>query len=214
MKRFAGFVVTASTLLLCASIAQAQMTDPYEILNKYYDALGGLEKLKANRTSHVTGNIDIVGTGLKGTFEEWDESPIRQRQNVDLGIFKQQSGDNGKFQWTVDQNGKVQIVQDETRLKERTVDSLMGEFAQLDPNSKIFTVAYEGIDTADGKNCYEVQITNSLNKRVIRQYFDTTDFLMIKQVTIMPSGDEQHTIFSDYRPVDGVLMSGWCRFRS
>lgn len=207
MKRIGGFIVMASVLIFCASIVQAEVTDPYTILNKYYDARGGLDKLRALKTMHITGNVDIVGTGLKGTFEEWDEAPVKQRQNVDLGIFKQQSGDNGEYPWTVDHNGKLQIVRDESRLKQRTVDSLMAVFVELDPQSKYFTVTYEGIDTAGGKNCYEVKIANSINTQIVRQYFDTTDFLMVKQVTISPQGDEQHTIYSDYRPVDGIVLS-------
>ena len=204
-KSMAGFMLVVALVTFCTA-SGAQLNDPYEILNKYYQALGGLDKLKANKTSHVEGTIVIEGTGLQGTFLEWAEAPIKKRQDVDLTIFKQQSGDNGQFPWSVDQNGKLQIIKDEKRLKDRTVDSLLGEFEHLNRDSKYFTVTFEGIDTAAGKDCYVVRTKNSLNEDVLVQYVDPTDFLLVKQVSIGPDG-EQHAIFSDYRRVGDVLTS-------
>jgi len=207
MKRLLPCLAAALMAALFLSAARAEMSDPYAILNKYYEAIGGIETLKSKETAHITGNIVIKGTGLEGTFEEWSMDPIMKRQDVDLGIFKQTSGDNGEYAWTVDHNGKLQIVCDETRLKERTVDSMMAEFAHLDEGSEYFTLGYEGIDTAAGEVCYIVKIANTISAREIYQYFDTTAFLMRKQITVATSGDEQHTVFSDYRTVDGVIMS-------
>ena len=135
MKKSMTTFMLAIAIAAFGTVSGAQLNDPYEVLNKYYQALGGLDKLKANKTSHVEGTIVIEGTGLQGTFLEWAEAPIKKRQDVDLTIFKQQSGDNGEFPWQVDQNGKLQIVKDETRLKDRTVDSLLGEFEHLNRNS-------------------------------------------------------------------------------
>lgn len=201
---FAGLVITL--ILVFSAAAQAELTDPYEILSKYYDAIGGLDALKAQTSSRVEGEVDIVGTGLKGTFVNYAMDPNRSRQDVDLGIFKQQSGDNGKFPWSVDHNGKLQIIKDEVRLKDGRVDSLMSEFEHLNKNSPYFTLTYEGIDTASGKDCYVVKIANNISETVNTQYINTTDFLLIKQITNDPRG-EQHSTFSDYRKVGDILTS-------
>ena len=208
MKHIANFTAVAVTamLLLAATPIRAELNDPFQILNKYYEKMGGLDVLKAQKSSHVEGTIVIVGTGMEGTFVEWAQAPNRKRQDVDLTIFKQQSGDNGQYPWTVDPNGKLQIVRDETRLKDRKVDSLLAEFDHLNRNSTNFSVAYKGTDTADGATCYVVQITNSINIDTLLQYFDTTTFLMVEQVSKKPDG-EGHAHFSDYRKVDNILMS-------
>jgi hypothetical protein len=185
---------------------QAEMTDPYEIFDKYYEAMGGLDKFKSQKSSHIEGTIVIEGTGLEGTFITWGQSPNRSRQDVDLGVIKQVMGDNGDIAWMVDLNGKLQIIRDPKRLLDRRVDSLMSEFDHLDRNSEFFAVEYEGVDTAGGVDCYMISIANNLSETVYTQYYDTTTFLMIQQSTVKPEGT-QHTMYSDYRRVGEIMVS-------
>lgn len=58
--------------------------DPYEVLSEYYNAIGGLEKVKDEITYYGEGSIEIVGSGLEGSFSEWHKRPIKNRQEVDL----------------------------------------------------------------------------------------------------------------------------------
>lgn len=206
MKRFWIMLGVVSAVSLAAVPVGAELTDPYEILHNHYEALGGLEKLKARSTSHIEGTLVIEGTGLEGTFVEWAEVPVRRRQDIDLGIIKQSSGDNGEYPWVVDQNGKLQIVRDDIRLKSRTVDSLMSGLEHLNRASEYFAVSYEGVDTAAGVACYIVRIENSINDDILLQYYDTTGFLLVRQVSKNPNG-EQHSLFSDYRLVGDIMMS-------
>jgi hypothetical protein len=206
MKSSRMLFLIATIVCLIPITGQTETTDPYEIINKYYEAMGGLDKFKTQSTSHIEGSLVIEGTGLEGTFVEWGQAPILKRQNIDLGIMKQMSGDNGEFPWTVDHNGKLQIVRDEKRLKDRRVDSLMAEFDHLDRNSPIFAVTYEGTDVVQESVCYTVRIANNINENIITQCFDTTSFYLMRQVTKQPEG-EQHSMFSDYRPVGDILMS-------
>ena len=192
------------TLVAVCSL-QAAVSDPYEIMNRSYAAQGGLEVLKAQKTQHSQGSIDLVGTGLKGTFEQWSEYPIRSREVADLGILKQTSGDNGEYAWTVDHNGKLQIHQDEKSLNERRLKTLEADYLQLDPHSDVFVFSYEGLDTAAGATCYVVKMANHLTPDTVYQYFDTSSFLQLKARTITLDG-YQVTLISDYRPVSGILV--------
>ncbi|MDH3891318.1 MAG: aspartyl protease family protein [candidate division Zixibacteria bacterium] len=191
---------------LSVPTVQGQLSDPYEILNRHYEAMGGLEKLKAQKSSYMEATIDLVGTGLKGTLHQWSAPPIRSRQDVDLKVLTQKSGDNGEYAWNVDSNGKLQIRRDEDTEKQRKLQALMAEFDQLEPNSQTFKVTLEGSDTAAGVDCYVVQITNSLNEDVSRQHYDKTTFMLLKTVAVSPQG-ESHTWFLDYREVDGIINS-------
>ncbi len=185
---------------------EGALLDPYEILNKHYEAIGGLENVKNNRTSYLEGNITIVGSGLDGTFKQWKELPLKNREEVDLTIFKQISGDNGEFSWSVDMNGKLQIDRDVNTLNERKITKLLAEFDHLNKDSENFILTFLGVDTANGFDCFVIETKNNINDDVNFDYYDTSNYLLVKKIEVKPSS-ETHTIYSDYREVDSVLYS-------
>ncbi len=205
MKRTFVIIATAA-LVLAAASAWAALKDPYEIMSRYYDAIGGLDKVKAQKTGHVEGTIALEGTGLQGTFVEWNEAPIKSRQDVDLTILKQTTGDNGEYAWSVDPNGKLQISRDERSVKDRQVKLLMAQYEHLARDSKTFALALEKIDTAAGAACYVIRITNTINQDTLRQYIDTATFRLLRSAAKAPDSDTR-TTYSDYRNVDGVLVA-------
>jgi hypothetical protein len=207
MKNPVRMLTTLTLLLLMAgSAAGSELSDPYVILNRHYEAMGGLDRIKAQKSSHMEGTLVLVGTGLEGSFVQYSEMPIRSRQEVDLKVITQVSGDNGEYAWTVDQNGKLQIRRDEQTLKQRRLQILLAELDHLDRNSEVFTLSYDGIDTAAGVDCYVVTIANNINEDVSSQYYDTATFLMMKTLAVSPEG-ESHTWYSDFREVSGLRLA-------
>lgn len=203
MKR--GIWLSVGVIVLAlGTVAQGAMNDPYDILNRHFAATGGLEKIKAMKTSYTEGTIVIEGTGLQGTFKQWTAAPIKSRQEVDLTIFKQTSGDNGEYGWVIDPNGKVQTLQDLRSSQDHQVKLLIGQYDFLNRDSRNFTLTYEGTDTVGGATCYVVRTTNAINQDTMRQYIDTTTFLQVKMIGIRADG-QTHTRYFDFREVDGVL---------
>jgi hypothetical protein len=103
--------MTRLSVLFLAALAQAvplKLTDPYAVMQRHYQAIGGLDRCKAETTSYFEGTLTIEGAGVSGTLKEWHHSPDRYRQEVDLTVFRQTTGDNGQYAWEVDANGKVQ----------------------------------------------------------------------------------------------------------
>ncbi len=200
--KFAKVVIV---VILVASIGYSteNMTDPYQILNRHYEAIGGLDKLKAQKTIYVEGSITIEGTGLQGQFKKWSDGPIRSRQEVDLTIIKTISGDNGEFSWQIDTNGKLVINKDENTINARRVQELLGEYEHLNPESPYFDLSFEGIQKVGDVDCYIVKMNNSINKDITIYYYNTSNFYLEKQVEIKPDF-ESHTVFSDYRIINGV----------
>ncbi len=206
MKRMILTVFAVGCILAIAGPdAVAALSDPLEILQRSYDAIGGIDKMNAQKTAHMEATLELEGTGISGTIERWSEGPVKNRTFVDLGILTQTTGDDGHFRWTVDQNGKLLVHKDETSVNERKVDSLTAEFALLDPDSKIFTLRYDGIDTAAGHDCYVVTITNTLNTDTTSRFIDTATFITHMVRTIRPQS-VSYSYQSDYRDVDGVLL--------
>lgn len=47
-------------LALSSTTAFGELSDPYEILNSHYEAIGGLEKLRAQTTSHMETDLSLT----------------------------------------------------------------------------------------------------------------------------------------------------------
>lgn len=180
------------------------LKDPYEILSLHYEAIGGLERLKAERTRYFEAEIDLFG--LKGDIREWQQTPILKRQEVNLGVIKQTTGDNGEYAWSMDSNGKLLVQKDDHTISKREVDRGIARFEHMDPESENFSLALEGIEDVNGVACYAVRLTNEFNEDSRTYYIGTEDFMMYKSITREP-GHEAHTVFSDFREVAGMTIA-------
>jgi hypothetical protein len=205
MNQIRLLVAAALLFVLCPAYAAAQddLTDPYEILARHYDAVGGLDKFKAESTSYFEGSISIFG--MEGTVKQWEHPPYRERQELKLPVLSYVTGDNGEFSWVVDQNGKLQVQKDEETLKKREVEALMAAYDYLDPGSDVFTVTYEGSEPVGDDDCYVVKITNSINESVRKSYIRKSDYYEVKSVIIEPD-HEMDTVYSDFREIDGRMI--------
>ena len=191
-------------LLPAARAAGADIADPYEVLARHYEALGGLDRLKAVETVHLEATLSVAG--LEGTARHWEAHPDRSRTEVDLVVLTQTVGDNGEVAWEVGMNGKLRIEQDENALARRDVAARLQRFEHLDQESAFFSVTLEGTEQVEDADCYVISVTNSIEPTELRWYIDTSDFMMRKSITARPDVQE-HTLLSDFRDVDGVLHS-------
>ncbi len=182
--------------------AAADITDPYEVLARHYEALGGLDRVKAEQTRHFEATLSVAG--LEGTIHHWEASPDRSRTDVDLVVFTQTTGDNGEVAWEVGMNGKLRIEQDPNALARREVSRRLALFEHLDRASDIFTVSLEGIEQVEGADCYVIRMVSAVDNVERVWYIDVSDFLIRKSIDIQPDM-QQHVVHSDYRDVNGVL---------
>ena len=187
-----------------ATWAQGDLSDPYEIYKEHFEAIGGFERGQAESTRYMES--DIVYWGMPGTVKTWQKNPICERNEVDLKVFKQVSGDNCEVNWSVDANGKLIINRDEHTLKRRELRRLRSQFDYLDPKSSVFSLSFIGKEKVDNKDCYVIKMTNTINNDSSLIYFNTESFLMEQEISI-ESNNESHAIYSDYRAVGGILRA-------
>lgn len=207
-------MVTLRTLIAAAvmsaaslpgALAQKSAEDPYQILNRYFNAAGGLANLKAESTQYMEGNISLAG--LEGTIKSWIAKPDRSRIEADLGIFKMTQADNGEYEWTLDMNGKLQKITnpDQVAVKRKEVKRRVTNYEYADPQSDVFEVAYTGREKVDDKECLALKITNNINDDNLTYYINADNFLLEKAVSI--EGDNSNDqYFSDYRKVGELLV--------
>ncbi|MCK4409857.1 MAG: aspartyl protease family protein, partial [Candidatus Eisenbacteria sp.] len=195
-------LMLACALLPAARTAGADPTDPYEVLARHYEALGGLDRVKSEETLHFEATLSVAG--LEGTVRHWEADPDRSRTEVDLVVLTQTTGDNGEVAWEIGMNGKLRIEQDPNALARREISRRLALFEHLDPASDVFTVSLEGTEEVDGADCYVVRIASESDDVERVWYIDVADFLLRKSIDIQPDM-QQHAIHSDYREVGGVL---------
>jgi len=184
--------------------AEATLTDPYEILSAHYEAIGGLDLLRAEKARYFEAEIELFG--LKGDIREWQQVPLRKRQEVNLGVIKQTTGDNGEYAWSVDSNGKLLVQKDDHTLSKREVDRGIALFEHIDPGSGDFGLVLEGVEDVNGVTCYALLLTNRFNDDSRTYYIGARDFMMYKSINREPD-HEAHTMFSDFREVGGLIMA-------
>ncbi len=201
-------IVTGLVIMLSVNNGSvgAELSDPYTILQKHFEANGGLERLRAEQSQYVEGTLNVAG--LSGTIKVWTLKPHFQRTEVDLKVLKITQGENESGNWVLDANGKLQEVTklDEAALKRRQVKQFMADFAYADPASEDFTVGFEGVDSVGGAQCYVIKVSNRINSDVQTSYINTATFLLEKAVSL--EGEESsESYYSDYRDIAGIMVA-------
>jgi hypothetical protein len=206
--RLAYMVLVGSLVaaVLTPTTSAQPLTDPHEILNRHFEACGGLDRMRAERSQYLEGQLSVAG--LSGPIKIWSEKPHRLRAEADLGILKMTQGDQGEYTWVLDSNGKVQKTTnfDEATARRREVQSRATEYEFADPNSDVFDVTLIGVEMVGDAECYVVRIDNNINDDIYRHYINTQNFHLEKSYLEEAEYDKEK-IFSDYRTVDGLLVA-------
>ena len=201
-RKFISRIFLILLFLATACFAQDSLTDPRGILLKHYEAVGGLERLKQIKSGYLEGKTTF--DGLEGRFRTWEEIPLKYRLEEDYTVIKQVFGDNGKTSWSVDPNGKVQIHRDEETIKRRKVKALLEVYDHMDPGTKNFIFTYEGNRQAGNVECHVIKMANIINDDYTF-FFNKENYYAVKAIIKQPDV-EIHTLYSDYRRIDGILI--------
>ncbi len=200
------YAVFFSIFITATASGQTGVENPYEILNEHFLAMGGLDRLKAERSQYYEADLSIGG--LEGELKYWEQKPGKVRTEADLGILKFTQGKNTDYDWILDQNGKLQKITnfDDAAIKRRQLKLLIDEYKYADPNLRTFAVKYINTDEIDGQPCYIIEITNTINTDKLTMFINTDNYLLEKIISI--EGVESHdAYYDDYREVDGLMVA-------
>jgi hypothetical protein len=202
--------VLLAMLVPAIAVTQGNLTDPYLILDHHFQANGGLDRMRGERTQYIEGGISVAG--LEGTIKIWTQKPDLTRTEVDLVVLRMIQGDNGKVKWTLDSNNKLQQITnlDQSAIKRKEVKRRIAEYEYADPHSEVFVVTYEGIQKIEDKECYVIKITNNINKDVYTSYINVNNMLLEKSVSIEDENSND-AFYGDYRDVDGLMVAFWTK---
>ncbi len=180
-----------------------KLSDPYRIFLVYYDAIGGLEKLKSIKSSYSKGIIRL--DAMQGTFRHWEKSPLQYRTEEQFDAVFQAEGDDGQVSWQLDTNGQVLLNKDCESKKRREIARRIDLYEHLDRHSPVFTLTLKATAVVKGQKCYQIVLTNTINQDISRFFINTNTFLMVKSISSQPDM-EVITYYDDYRWIEGIQI--------
>ncbi|WP_340077477.1 hypothetical protein [Leptobacterium sp. I13] len=205
------FIIITTSILLtgCTSVdKQKENFTPDFIVNKYYEAVGGYEKLKSINTLSKDGHYIEPAYNIIAVAKIQKRRPnYRIIGDIDLVGFEE--GYNGQA-WEY-HKGRGLILS-EGEAKEVILVSSEFDYPFIDAEEKGHEMSYKGLVSLGGLMAHNIEvIIHVMNSEYITNfYFDKDSYLLIGQRKVMPIhavGDDVEIIvkYSDYRNVNGVL---------
>ncbi len=185
---------------------QGQTLD--DVLAKYYQARGGLDKLKAVSAVKMSGKLFVPAQGLELPTVRWQKAPDKLRVETTIQDRKVIQGFDGRAAWWL--NPMLAPGAREMPAGQAALFREQAEFA--DPlaayKEKGYKLELLGREELDGKPAFKLLLTRSAGKEIFF-YLDAESGVVLKSSRAMAAGDAASVaeiVYTDYRPVDGQLM--------
>lgn len=177
-----------------------------KIINKYYKAVGGYDKIKGITTLIRNGHyIEPAYNIIVPAKTEHRRPNFRVIGDVDVVGFEE--GYNGKA-WEY-HKGKG-LIWSEGEAEKAIIRGAEFDFSFVDSKEKGYQVSYKGITDMGGLKTYNLEVVLT-DGWLINYYIDINSNLVIGQRKAMPIHAKGNSVeiiqyYSDYRSVNGVLF--------
>jgi len=204
MKKF--FLIAA---FLLAGLLHLKAQSADDIINKYLNAVGGSDKIKAISTMKMTGTMD-VGGGVQIPFITYFKRPGLMKIEATFQGMTQQIGVDANSGWQINpfmgSKDPEPMDADNFKIMKEQAD-FDGEL--VDYKDKGYTAEFLGLEDFEGTQVNKIKLENK-NGDVITYYLDAESNLPLKQSQKFKMSDtevEAQTIFGDYKNEGGVMMA-------
>jgi len=201
-----SFCLSAIVAVAAISLVSAQTVD--EILQKHYEARGGLEKIRSIQSARRQGTIMMGGQMTAPFTWEWKSpSKIRIEFSVQemIGVTAFDGEDGWSLMPFVGQTEPVKMPPEELESVKAETD-FHGPL--VDYASKGHQIELLGQEELDGGPAYKLKVTQSSGE-VTLVYIDAESFLEVRSDAIrnMQGMDlDIQVMLLDYRAVDGLML--------
>lgn len=202
-------VLMATVGGLFAWPVQAQDASLEDVLNSYYEAIGGLEAWKSLESLTASGKM-MMGPGIEAPFTMVAERPGKVRIDLTIqGMVGTQAFD-GETAWMVmpfmGQTEPEEMPEDlaKTVKDEADIDGPLVGYEESGHQLELV-----GLEETEGTKAYKLKLTRKSGD-VEYYYLDAEYYVPIKvEATRTMQGTEMQyeTILSDYKEVDGRLLA-------
>jgi hypothetical protein len=201
-------------LVLISSGVQAQTVD--EILEKYFEALGGKQKLEALKGVKMTGKLNQGGMEIPLEIVQLSDGKQYATFSVQ-GMNLWQNVYDGTTLWSTNfMTMKPEKSDAETTENFKTS---LGDFPDpfLNYKAKGYSIELVGKETVDGSETYKIKLTRKpltvdgkKEENIAFYYIDSENYVTLMVEQEIKSGQMKGSIsqstMSDYQEVDGLLF--------
>jgi len=211
MKKLSFFIV----FLLFTGISiksSAQTAD--DVINKYIDAIGGMDKISAIKSMVQTGTFGGGGMEFPVTMTYKRDNKVRM--DISFQGNSQIQAFDGTTAWQINpwagkKDPEKMPAEGVKRMKE------MSDFegALVNYKSKGYTAELMGKEDMEGTEVYKIKLTDKDND-VTYYYLDASSYLLLKESSkrkIKEKEIEQDTYYGNYQPNGGVMMAMSIEFK-
>lgn len=172
-------ILSVVFLVTCFFGTNAQTAD--DVIAKYIDAMGGLEKLKSIKSIYSEG-VAVMQNGFEITTKTYRVQGKLFRQEIDFGRGSITSIITDKEGWFSNprNEGVFEAVPAEVVAAQQVELDCAG--ALVDYASKGHTVELTGKETIEGNECYVIKLT-AKSGRVTNYYIDNKNWYIIRTST-------------------------------
>ena len=192
---------------VCCLRVFTQCQTPEELVDKNIQAKGGMEKIKAVHSLHMTGKL-TGGGGFTATVTQDGMRPNLVRETFSLQGMTGVQAYDGTVGWQIQPFGghKDPELMGEDDLRDLLLDADF-DGPLVDYREKGNTVEYLGHDVVDGDDALRLKVTLK-NGDILYYYLDPDTYLEIRkeiQEFIRGSIKENVVDLGSYKPVAGVM---------
>jgi hypothetical protein len=209
------FLKTNLTLAMIAAVAlvsgevskvsaQDKLPTAEEVIAKYVEVTGGIEKYKAIKSMHQVGTMGIPMAGINGTIEMKVVAPNKVAVMVELpGAGNESSGSDGETMWSESTMTGNRIVEG----NEAEDMMIQADFRRMfDPASVYKSLENVGITEYDDQKCYELKVEKK-SGGIQQEFYSVETGLQVgtKTTAESPMGAiKVEATVSEYKEVDGI----------
>jgi hypothetical protein len=201
------FTMLAALLAILAPVAIAQTVD--EVVAKYIQGRGGIEKIKAVKSMKATGKMIMGGGAMEAPFVQMMRRPSDSRTEftiqglTGIQVFDGKSGTAWSVMPFAGKKEPEAAPAEETKLMAEQADI---DGPLVDWKEKGSQLELVGKEQVEGADAWKLKLTRK-SGNVDYLYLDTETGLEVKSEskrTVRGLEVEGETLLSDYKEVDGL----------
>lgn len=207
-------LVAALTLLI--SVSSFAQTTADEIIDNYFEAIGGKDAFRALKGQKMTAEVDAQGMSIP--LEIYVMADGKQITKLEvMGMSMSQDAFDGTDAWST--NFMTQSAEKADAEESENKKRAIGEYPSplLDYAAKGFSVELMEDEVVDGVDCFKLKVTKKPMladgeevDNIEYYYFDQETFVPIKTESEITSGPQKGevviTLYSDYQEVEGMYF--------
>ena len=180
------------------SLAVADGITKQTVIDGYFNAIGGADKIKALESTLVTYEADVMGNVVASTEKR---TATKYANETSMGGNVMQKVVMSKDSVTMNKQPLPENMASE-------MTNILGTFLEMGLLNNENSIL-SGIESLDGKDAYVISTKGEIVSTAF--YFDVETGLKVKEVqTVSMGGQEQKTeaTYSDYKEFNGVKFAG------